>query len=42
MRDPVVVGLHVWRGEGGRDVETGEKCQGRQVSQDKSCGLAEF
>jgi len=42
MRDPVVVGLHVWCGEDGRDVETGELWQGRQISQDKSCGLAEF
>ena len=42
MRDPVVVGLHVWRGEDGRDVETGELWQGRQVSQDKSSGLPEF
>jgi len=24
MRDPVVVGLHVWRGEDGRGVETRE------------------
>jgi len=42
MRDPVVVGLHVWRGEDGRDAETGELWQGRQVSQDQSSGLAEF
>jgi len=42
MRDPVVVGLHVWRGEDGREVETGELWQGRQVSQDHSSGLAEF
>ena len=42
MRDPIVVGLHVWRGEDGRDVETEEQGQGRQVSQDKSSGLPEF
>jgi len=24
MRDPIVVGLHVWRGEDGRGVETRE------------------
>ena len=42
MPDPVVVELHVWRGEDGRGVETGELWQGRQVSQDKSSGLAEF
>jgi len=42
MRDPVVVGMHVWRGKEGRDVETGELWQGPQVSQDKSSGLAEF
>jgi len=42
MHDPVVVGLHLWRGEDSRDVETEELWQGRQVSQDKSCGLAEF
>jgi len=44
MRDPVVVGLHVWRGEDGRDVETElwqGLWQGRQISQDKSSGLAE-
>jgi len=42
MRDPVVVGLHVWRGEDGRGVETRELWQGRQVSQDQSSGLGEF
>ena len=42
MRDPVVVGLHVWRGEDGRGVETGELRQGRQVFQDQSSRLAEF
>jgi len=41
MRDPVVVGLHVWRGEDGRGVETRELWQGRQVSEDQSSGLAE-
>ena len=29
MCDLVVVGLHVWRGEDGRDVETGELWQGK-------------
>jgi len=42
MRDLVVVGLRVWRGEDGCDVETGELRKSRQVSQDKSSGLAEF
>jgi len=42
MRDPEVVGLHVWCEKEGRDVETGELWQGRQVSQNKSSGLAEF
>ena len=42
MRDPVVVELHVWRGEDSRGVETGELWQGRQVSQDQSSGLAEL
>jgi len=42
MRDPVVVGLHVWHGEDGRDMETGELWQGWQVPQDKSSRLAEF
>ena len=27
MRDPIVVGLHVWRGEDGRGVETKELCK---------------
>ena len=34
MRDPIVVGLHVWRGEDGRGVETRELWQGQQVSLD--------
>jgi len=42
MRDLEVVGLHVWRGKEVHDAETGELWQGRQVSQDKSSGLAEF
>jgi len=42
MRDPEVVGLHVWREKEGCDVETGELWQGRQVSQNKSSGLYEF
>jgi len=42
MRDLEVVGLHVWHGQEGRDVETGELWQGRQVPRDKSSGLAEF
>jgi len=42
MRDPVVVGLHVWRGEDGRGVETRELWQGRQLSQHQSSRLAVF
>jgi len=42
MRDPEVVGLHVWRGKEGRDVESGELWQGRQVFQNTSSGLTEF
>ena len=42
MRDPIVVGLYVWRGEDSRGVETRELWQGQQVSQHQSSGLAEF
>jgi len=42
MRDPEVVGLHVWRGKEGRDVETGELWLGWEVSQNQSYGLAEL
>jgi len=42
MRDPENVGLIVWRGKEGRDVETGEPWQPRVVSQNKCYGPAEL
>ena len=42
MRDPENVGLVVWRGKEGRDVEKGEPWQPRVVSQNKCYAPAEL